>query len=84
MAAPQLIEFPNEILIRIFRSTNDTTLSSLRLVCKRFKEIAEEAVTQKYDGSTDDKWYEIHEYSHNLYERIHHRKQHRQFILNRV
>lgn len=79
MIQSQLDDFPSEILIRFFHFVDDTTLTSLRLVNKRFKELVEEAAAAKYDGIHE--WYDIDGYSANF---VHDMKYHRPFILKRI
>lgn len=48
----ELMDFPDEALLNIMIYLNDTTLLNMTRVCKRFKAIAKQAFTKKYNGKT--------------------------------
>lgn len=45
-----MLDFPNEILLNIFGLLDDQTLLQTTRVCKTFKNLAETAVAEKYNG----------------------------------
>lgn len=73
MAQFELLGFSNEILLQIFRSFNDVDLLCAAQVCKRFKGIAKEIVTKKYNDDLEEKYYKVYVYTedgsdvHQLY-----------------
>lgn len=58
----EFFEFPNETLIKIFSYLDDCTLLKSTQVSKRFAEVAQNAVADKYDGSSKKNVYIFEEY----------------------
>lgn len=54
-----LLDFPNEVLLRIFKQLNDTNLLDMSHVCIRFKTIAKETFAKKYNGTTKFKYFKV-------------------------
>ncbi|XP_031629532.1 uncharacterized protein LOC116344861 [Contarinia nasturtii] len=54
-----LMSISDEIFPKIFQHLNDTDLLTATRVCKRFRVIAIEAFTTKYNGENDDKYYSV-------------------------
>lgn len=55
----RLLDFTDEILIEIFSKFTDIELLNTAQVCRRFKAISKEIFRRKYNGDSDDKYYEI-------------------------
>ncbi|XP_055297760.1 uncharacterized protein LOC129566146 [Sitodiplosis mosellana] len=60
-----LLDFSDEILLGIFANFNDINLLNLIRVCKRFKAIAKGAFDTKYNGNSDDNYYDINFHSND-------------------
>lgn len=59
----QLLDFAEEILIRIFGFFDDFTLIKSTKVCRRFKTIAEVAAQDKYNGNHEHNYYQLKGYA---------------------
>lgn len=55
----QLMDFPNEVLLRMFQHFNDTHLLDMVRVCTRFEAIASETFAKRYNGASDDNYFKI-------------------------
>lgn len=55
----ELMDFSDEILFELFSNFNDIDLLNAAQVCRRFKSIAKETFAKKYNGNTDDAYFEI-------------------------
>lgn len=62
----KLLSFPDEVLLNIMVHLNDTDLLYMTRVCKRFKAIAKEAFTKKYDGRNENKYFKANIFSENM------------------
>lgn len=54
-----LLDFPNEVLLRIFKNLNDINLLDVSRVCIRFESIANEAFSRKYNGAAEDRYFKV-------------------------
>ncbi|XP_031620687.1 uncharacterized protein LOC116339137 [Contarinia nasturtii] len=63
MEKVNLLDFPDEILIKIFGYFDKKTLFKAKRVSKRFRNIANEVMPAKYSGKTEQDWYRISEKS---------------------
>ncbi|XP_055298410.1 uncharacterized protein LOC129566472 [Sitodiplosis mosellana] len=55
----ELLKFSNEILLEIFTNFNDIDLLNTARVCRRFEAIAKETFADKYNGDSEEKYYDI-------------------------
>ncbi|XP_031628060.1 uncharacterized protein LOC116343893 [Contarinia nasturtii] len=70
----ELMAFSDEILLEIFSNFNEIDLLNTAQVCRRFKAIAKEIFAKKYNGDSDDKYYEISVYGDDSkYDQKHYR-----------
>ncbi|XP_055296425.1 uncharacterized protein LOC129565496 isoform X3 [Sitodiplosis mosellana] len=67
---PGLYDLPDEVLLPLMITLNDTTLLDMTRVCKRFQAIAKEAFVKKYHGTTKDDFYGMRVYSANMNEQL--------------
>lgn len=54
-----MLDFPNEVLLRIFNNLNDSNLLDVSFVCIRFKTIAKETFSRKYNGLTKERYFTV-------------------------
>lgn len=64
--AMKLLDFPDEILLEIFRNFSDHSLLHAVCVCKRFQIIAKASFAQKYNGVTEKHFYSLEISAANL------------------
>lgn len=55
-----LMDFPNEILLKIFYNLGNFALLRATRVCHRFKAVAKETFSMKYDGAFKKKYFQLH------------------------
>lgn len=79
-----IVEFPTEILEKIFAHFDDTTITKTAGVCKRFNDVLNHTVRRKYNGSTQNNWYEIEIFDGSMESDRHESLHHHPFILRRV
>lgn len=84
MSGFNITDFPTEILEKIFLHFDDTTNAIATGVCKRFREVLNETVRRKYNGSSRNKWYEMEIFDSPMENEQNEIVQHRPFILNRA
>ncbi|XP_055297473.1 uncharacterized protein LOC129566013 [Sitodiplosis mosellana] len=71
----KLLDLSDEVLLRIFSNFNEIDLLNVAAVCKRFEVIAKDVFAERYNGKTDEKYYEIKLYPDNSkYDQRLHRK----------
>lgn len=54
-----LLRIPDEVLLQIFTNFNDIDLLNLAQVCTRFKAVARDIIAKKYNGESEDKYYDV-------------------------
>lgn len=54
-----LLDFPNEVLLRIFENLDDPYLLDVSRVCTRFESLAKEAFAQKYNGQSENRYFKV-------------------------
>lgn len=63
-----LMDFPNEILLKIFYNLGDFALLRVTRVCHRLKAVAKETFSKKYDGALKKKYFQLNVSGENLNE----------------